>query len=140
MASNGVGKLEYIESIMIKYDYLDVLKKNLKKCATKLGLRSSFRFPHENDPKHTAEIMKLWLLYNVPNQLHTPPQSPDLNPIEHLWDLLERKIRQHNICSKNMLKIVLKDQWEKVSIEETTKLVNLMPKRLQEVLERRAIK
>ncbi|GFU35259.1 hypothetical protein TNCV_1232201 [Trichonephila clavipes] len=37
-----------------------------------------------NDPQHTAEIVKLWLLYNVPNQLHMAPQSSDLNPIEHL--------------------------------------------------------
>ncbi|GFV54980.1 hypothetical protein TNCV_1663471 [Trichonephila clavipes] len=43
--------------------------------ATKLGLGSSFRFQHDNDPKHTAETVKLWLLNNVPNQLHTPPQS-----------------------------------------------------------------
>ncbi|GFY31090.1 hypothetical protein TNCV_4359971 [Trichonephila clavipes] len=64
------------------------------------------------------------------------PQSPDLNPIEQLWDLLERKIRQHSTSSKNMLKSVLKDEWEKISDEETTKLVHSMPKRLQEVLER----
>ncbi|GFT29211.1 transposable element Tcb1 transposase [Trichonephila clavipes] len=108
--------------------------------ATKLSLGSSFRFQHDNDPKHTAEIVKLWLLYNVPNQLHTPLQSPDLNPIEHLWDLLECKIRQHNISSKDMLKSVLKDEWEKISAEETTKLVNSMLKRFQEVLERPAIK
>jgi len=24
---------------------------------------------------------------------HAPPQSPDLNPIEHLWDVVEWKIR-----------------------------------------------
>ncbi|GFS91304.1 transposable element Tcb2 transposase [Trichonephila clavipes] len=104
--------------------------------AAKLGLGSSFRFQHDNNPKHTAEIVKLWLLYNVPNQLHMPPLSPDLNPIEHLWDLLEPKICQHNIFSKGMLKSVLKDEWEKISTEETTKLVSSMPKRLQEVLER----
>ncbi|GFS99637.1 transposable element Tcb1 transposase [Trichonephila clavipes] len=93
--------------------------------------------PTRLDPKPTAEIVKLWSLYNVPNQLHTHPQSPDLNPVEHLWDLLECKIRQHNISSKDMLKSVLKDEWEKISAEETTKLNNSMPKRLQEVLERR---
>ncbi|GFU19888.1 transposable element Tcb1 transposase [Trichonephila clavipes] len=80
---------------------------------TKLDLGSSFRFLHDNDPKHTAEIVKLWLLYNVPNELHTPPQSPDLNLLKHLRDLLERKIRQHNVCSKDMLKSVLKYEWEK---------------------------
>ncbi|GFT26168.1 hypothetical protein TNCV_1543821 [Trichonephila clavipes] len=50
---------------------------------------------------------------------------------------LERKIRQHNISSKDMLKSVLKVEWEKISAEETIKLVNSMSKRLQEVLERR---
>ncbi|GFV83011.1 transposable element Tc1 transposase [Trichonephila clavipes] len=85
--------------------------------AAKLDLGSSFRFQHGNDPKHTTDIVKLELLYNVPIQLHTPPQSPDLNPIEHLWDLLERKIRLHNISRKDILKSVLKNEWEKISTE-----------------------
>ncbi|GFT94588.1 transposable element Tc1 transposase [Trichonephila clavipes] len=110
MTSNDVGKLEYIESIMIKYSVLvlDVLVKNLKERSTKLGLGSSFHFQH--NPKHTAEIAKLWLLYNVTNQLHTPPQSADPNPVEHLWDLLKHKIRQYNVSSKDMLKSVPKDE------------------------------
>ncbi|GFW19775.1 transposable element Tc1 transposase [Trichonephila clavipes] len=44
------------------------------------------------------------------------------------------KIRQHNVSSKDMLKSVLKDQWEKISPEETTRFVSSMLKRLQEVL------
>ncbi|GFX89438.1 transposable element Tc1 transposase [Trichonephila clavipes] len=88
--------------------------------ATQLGIGSSFRFQHDYDPKHTTETVKLWLLYNVANQLHTPPQSPDLNPTEHLWDLLEREIRQHDISSKDMLESVLKVEWENISTEETT--------------------
>ncbi|GFX63356.1 transposable element Tc1 transposase [Trichonephila clavipes] len=42
-------------------------------------------------------------------------QSSDLNPTEHLRDSLERRIRQHNVSSKDMLKSVLKNQWEKKS-------------------------
>ncbi len=30
---------------------------------------------------------------NVYNLLKWPPQSPDLNPTEHLWDVVEREIR-----------------------------------------------
>ncbi|GFW31243.1 transposable element Tcb1 transposase [Trichonephila clavipes] len=98
MSSNGVGKLECIASIMNKYDYTDVLKNSLKESATQFGLGSSFRF-RLSDLKHTAEIVKLWLWYHIPNLLHTLLQSPDLNPIEHPWDLLECRMRQYNIST-----------------------------------------
>ncbi|GFW56490.1 transposable element Tcb1 transposase [Trichonephila clavipes] len=111
------------------------LFRTVEESATKLGLGSSLRFQHNNNSKHTDKIVKLWLLNNVPNQLHTPAQSPDLNPIEHLWDLLERKIRQRNTSNKDMQKRVLKDEWEKISAEEKTKLVYSIPKLLQKVLE-----
>ncbi|GFV36763.1 hypothetical protein TNCV_2650061 [Trichonephila clavipes] len=43
------------------------------------------------------------------------------------------KIRQHNVSSKDMLRSVLKEQWEKKSAEKTPRFVISMPKRLQEV-------
>lgn len=137
MAANGVGNLVFIDSIMDQRVYMDILKTNLKQSAQKLGLGDDFWFQQDNDPKHTAHNIKLWLLYNTKNQLQSPPQSPDLNPIELLWDLLERKIRQHHITSKEMLKNVISEEWGKISTEETKKLVLSMPKRLSEVLYRK---
>ena len=137
MSGRGVGNLTFIDGIMDKWVYLNVLKENVVQSAEKLGLQGSYYFQHDNDPKHTAEIVKLWILYNIPKQLHTPPQSPDLNPIEHIWDLLEHRIRQHHITTKEMLKEVLQLEWTKISREETRKLVQSMPKRLSEVLQRK---
>ena len=85
--------------------YLNILKVNLNQSAQGLNLGEDFWFQQDNDPKHTAHNIKLWLLYNIRNQLYTPLQLPDLSSVKHLWDLLERKIRQHNITSKEMLKV-----------------------------------
>ena len=84
MAASGVGNLVLIDRIMDKTIYLNILKDNLKQSALKLGLERSFVFQQDNDPKHTAHVVREWLLYNTPKQLKPPPQSPDLNDIEHL--------------------------------------------------------
>ncbi|KAJ4437320.1 hypothetical protein ANN_17458 [Periplaneta americana] len=64
--------------------YLSILKNNVKESAVKLGLGPSYYFQQDNDPKHTAHILQMWLLHNTPRRLQIPPQSPDLNPIENL--------------------------------------------------------
>ncbi|GFW79272.1 transposable element Tc1 transposase [Trichonephila clavipes] len=86
MAATGVGNLVIIDGIMNQYSYLNILKNNLsqRESASKLRLDGSFPFQQDNDPKHTARVVREWLLYNVRKQVKTPPQSPDLNPIEHL--------------------------------------------------------
>ena len=99
MSAAGVGKLHFIEGIMDHKIYINI-KENLNASAEKLGLQGKYIFQQDNDPKHTARNTKMWLLYNTPKQLHTPPQSPDLNPIEHLWKVLEDSIRKRQISNK----------------------------------------
>lgn len=133
---NGVGNLEFVEGNMNKEMYLNILKNNLKQSATKLGIENTFHFYQDNDPKHKSYIVRSWLLYNYPKVIETPPQSPNLNPIEHLWEHLERQIRtNHKIKSKKDLREVL--EWNNIPVSITQKLVNSIPKRLQAVIKGR---
>ena len=52
--------------------------------------KESIFFQHDNNPKHTAHSTKKWLKDNNIKTLEWPPQSPDLSPIEHIWNEVDR--------------------------------------------------
>ena len=72
-SAQGVGELVFIDGIMDKNVYLDILKDSLKKSAKNTGIPDYFKFYQDNDHKHTAYNVRLWLQYNCPkvvNPLH----------------------------------------------------------------------
>ena len=79
-----------------------------------MGLEWSYIFQQNNDPKYTALIVRDWLQNNVRNQLKRSPQSLDLNPIEHIWKHLDRRVRKHEVTIKETLKSVLREEWDKI--------------------------
>ncbi|GFT44961.1 transposable element Tc1 transposase [Trichonephila clavipes] len=89
---------------------------------------------HLHDPKHTAIVTKTWLLYHAPRRLETPPQSPDLNPIENLWMHLDTEVRGKNVTSKENIKEKLQEVWNSIDTEIPKKLIESMPRRLEAVI------
>ena len=67
-----------------------------------------------------------------------PPESPDINPKEHLWDELGLRERKHDITNKTHLKEVLLIlvEWQNIGSKITDKLVKSMPSRHRAVIHR----
>lgn len=59
----------------------------------------------------------------------------DLNVIEHVWEILERRIRKKQISSAAMLKERIIEAWNSITSGELTNLVESMPRRLQAVID-----
>lgn len=67
------------------------------------------------------------------------PQSPDLNPIENAWDILDRKVRAlyPQPTTKDELFRALSDAWDDISQSYFEHLVDSMPRRMKAVIKTR---
>jgi transposase len=65
-----------------------------------------------------------------------PAKSPDLNPIEHVWDLLDRRVRPRAIPSRNVRELAgaLVEERGNISQQELANLVPSMRGRCTAVL------
>ncbi len=63
-------------------------------------------------------------------------QSPDINPIEHLWDVVEREIRIMDVQPTNLHQLcdAIRSIWTKISEECFLHLVESIPRRIKAVL------
>ncbi|KAK3572688.1 hypothetical protein QTP86_004135 [Hemibagrus guttatus] len=92
--------------------YRDILDENLLQSILDLRLGRRFIFQQDNDPKHTAKITKEWPRDNSVNVLERTSQSPDLNPIEHLWRDLKMAVHRSPPSNLMELERSCKEEWE----------------------------
>ncbi len=96
------------------------------------ALPSETVFQH-NHPKHTAK-MTTALLLKV-RVMEWPSMSPDLNPIEHMWGILKRKVEKHHVSNIQQLRDVIMEEWKRMPATTCAALVNSMPRRIKAVLD-----
>ncbi len=130
----GTGRLVAIEGKMNAAKYRDILDENLLQSAQDLRLGRRFTFQQDHGPKHTAKIAREWLHNNSVTVLEWPSQSPDLNPIKHLWRDLKLAVHQRLPSNLTELERICKEEWQRIPKSRCEKLVASFPKRLMAVL------
>jgi hypothetical protein len=137
MTALGPGYMAKIDGGMDSELYCKILDEDLLDTINDYGLdKSEIIFQHDNDPKHTAKKTKKWLEEQELQVLDWPPQSPDLNPIEHLWDHLKRRLAgyERRPTATWQLWERVEAEWNKISEEECMRLIECMPRRIAAVL------
>lgn len=134
-AWSGVGNLVPINGIMTADVYIDIINENLEESLLKVGLENDFIFQQDNDPKHTARKSLAFFRSSRIKLLDWPAQSPDLNPIENLWSILDQNVDKGDVTSKEKLLDALRETWDKIDEQQIRNLVESMPRRLQAVIE-----
>uniref|UniRef100_A0A673XBW2 Uncharacterized protein n=1 Tax=Salmo trutta TaxID=8032 RepID=A0A673XBW2_SALTR len=91
---------------------------------------------HDNATSHTARSVRDFLQHRNVSVLPWPAKSPDLNPIEHVWDLLDRRVRARAIPLRNVRELAgaLVEEWGNISQQELANVVQSVRRRCTAVL------
>ncbi|GBM03417.1 hypothetical protein AVEN_265460-1 [Araneus ventricosus] len=98
-------------------------------------------FQDDNSTVHRAGRLCDWFDEHSHTLLHLdwPAKSPDLYPIENLWDMLEQRVKRRNQHPRNL--VDLRDQilseWFKLCATCLQNLVDSLPNRIQAVIKSR---
>lgn len=131
---HGVGSLVEIEGNMDGMLFSSILHDHLEFSIHSMGLGDDYVFQQDNDPKHTSKWGKHYLeVMNVTSIPH-PPQSPDLNPIENLWNELDKMIPIDERQNLTSFRKAMHAAWDSISHDYMKSLVDSMPRRLEAVI------
>jgi transposase len=133
----GVGALEFIPSSMNAEVFVHTLNSGLGRTCSLFGFNpQDIILQQDNDPKHTSRLAKEYLNASRISVLPWPSVSPDLNPIEHVWNDVNIRIRAAKTQPQNIeeLMIAVKREWEATSTEYIKKLFDSMNSRLRAVI------
>ncbi len=79
--------------------------------ADQLFKYADFIFQKDLAPAHTAKSTKSWLNDHGVGVLDWPANSPDVNPIENLWGIVKRKLRNKRPKNADELNATVKETW-----------------------------
>lgn len=130
-AGSRVGDLYRVSGILKQHSYHSILQRH----AIPSGIRlvgERFILQQDNDPKHKSKLCQNYLKKKEEDgkleNMEWPAQSPDLNPIELVWDELDRRVKAKQPTSATHLWELLKQTWEELSEEYLISIVERMPR------------
>jgi hypothetical protein len=137
MGWDGIGYATRIEGKMDSDLYVSIMEDELQQTLEYWGKTTDdMIFQQDNDPKHTSKKAKKWFDDNDITVLKWPAQSPDLNPIEHLWHHLKKKLGEYEEPAHSVTELWdrVQVEWERIPKEKCQKLIESMPRRLAAVV------
>jgi transposase len=114
-------------------DYCDTLKRALLP-AIKAYYPKQHRFLHDRDSTHKSKETLAWLEQQSINSFLCPVRSPDLNPIEMIWNTLEYKAMSHNPMTEEELERCVIEEWDNLDQKIVNSCIDKVISRIPQVI------
>jgi hypothetical protein len=140
MLWEGAGMACQIDGIMDGDLYIKILDDELGESLEYYGKTTEdIIFQQDNNSKHTSKKVKKRLAEHNYEVMLWPSKFADLNPIEHLWSLLKRKLKSYAEEPKGIQELWkrVQEQWDNIDNSECQKLIESMARRVEAVIRAR---
>ena len=118
------------ESTLNGERYLKILQRYLLQNYPNLK-EQKLIYQHDNAPAHCYHRIIEWLEAKDVQNLNWPPQSPDLNLIEDVWNEIKFRLRGKAFENKDKLWKAVKKEWQNVSKSFIKNLYESLPRRIE---------
>jgi transposase len=131
ICAGGLGHAElYVDSLDARR-YQSILALNLVSSAHQFWPKGQWWFQQDNWSVHTASTSQAWFHNHGIDLIDWPAWSPDLNPIENLWNDLKRRVYAHHPQTMEELEHYIGLEWQATDLNFISHICRSMPRRLQ---------
>ncbi len=120
--------MHFIDGILNAQRYRD---ENLRSIVVPFIHDHHLMLQHDNARLHVARICTQFLEAENITVLAWPAYSPDMSPIEHVWDALNRRIRQRFPVPANIqqFRTAIEEEWTNIPQAKINNLISSMRRR-----------
>ncbi|KAF8248736.1 hypothetical protein K440DRAFT_545932, partial [Wilcoxina mikolae CBS 423.85] len=119
----GVDAWRYVKHVAIPLMWPE--------CHRQLQRNPDFVLMEDGASPHTANYTSREREKQGVSKLDWVSNSPDFNPIERIWTLLKRRIQRRcateRVTTVTDMKLVLREEWEKITVEEINREIDKLP-------------
>ena len=126
ISAYGVINLCLIQGNMDRWQQNNILRNQLQPSIQILFGDLTYIFQLDNDSKHFANVNRAWTQLHLKEILPWLTQSPDLNPIENLWSMLDRRCKTRAPNTVQDLFQIIPNEWNHLPATATTTTTQLL--------------
>jgi transposase len=134
ICADGLGHAEFYDESLTAHRYQSILGLNLVSSALQFWPRGQWWYQQDNATPHNAETSRQWFHNHGIDVIEWPAWSPDLNPIEEVWNDLKQRMYGRRPKSMEELERFVTEEWAATDLHFIARICRNMPHRLRAVI------